>query len=657
MADGPAPAPLTAPASASCSVEILPDVTGLDRSFHYVFPPGLLCGATAGTIVRVLLHNRRVRGWVVAAGTPAPAGVDARPILEVVSLGPPERVVTLCRWAAWRWAGRLRPLLLAASPERVVRALPPPPTARLADSSPIHGSATTDSLDRMVEEGLAAGDAILRLPPLSPRLPVVLAALSALGRREGRGGSLLVLVESREDVVRLSRALTRRDLAIATLPEEWAAVAAGAEPRSPGGAEPCRPLDVAIGTRNAAFSPGDHCAFIVLDAHSESYRSERSPNFDAREVVAERARQSGKPVLFVTPAPSVELSAGRRLLRLEPSRERRAWGNVGVLDQRNEDPREHGYPSRLAHLIEKALELEGQGSGGRPVVVVLNRTGRARLLACSSCRSLQRCERCGGALSQAERPAKGEVGELRCARCGASRIAVCPSCGSARLRIAKAGVSRARELLEALIGEAVGEVTGATADGAEANERVLIGTEAVLHRARGAALVVFLDFDQELFAPRFRAAEQALVLVVRALRLVGETRTNTPASGGFDRRGIPQVVLRTSDPEHEVVRAAQRGDPGMVMEEEAVRRRLLRLPPESAMAIVTAGGEDAAQRVARLPDSLSIAALAQPSGVQRWVVVAADSTTLADGLAAAVENEPGGWAAVGLKIEVDPVSL
>ncbi|MEZ5168309.1 MAG: hypothetical protein R2695_18215 [Acidimicrobiales bacterium] len=38
---------------------------------------------------------------------------------------------------------------------------------------------------------------------------------------------------------------------------------------------------------------------------------------------------------------------------------------------------------------------------------------------------------------------------------------------------------------------------------------MLIGTEAVLHRIDRADVVAFLEFDQELLAPRQRAAEQA----------------------------------------------------------------------------------------------------------------------------------------------------
>ena len=49
---------------------------------------------------------------------------------------------------------------------------------------------------------------------------------------------------------------------------------------------------------------------------------------------------------------------------------------------------------------------------------------------------------------------------------------------------------------------------------------MVVGTEAVLHRVASADAVAFLDFDQELTAPRYRAAEQALALLALAGRVV-----------------------------------------------------------------------------------------------------------------------------------------
>ena len=80
-----------------------------------------------------------------------------------------------------------------------------------------------------------------------------------------------------------------------------------------------------------------------------------------------------------------------------------------------------------------------------------------------------------------------------------------------------------------------------------------VGTEAVLHQVPDAAVVAFLDLDQELLAPRYRAAEQALALVARA--------RPAPRRAG---PGAAGSLLQTRLPQHEVVTAALHADPGRV---------------------------------------------------------------------------------------------
>ena len=236
----------------------------------------------------------------------------------------------------------------------------------------------------------------------------------------------------------------------------------------------------------------------------------------------------------------------------------------------------------------------------------------------------------------AERPPPGELGRLACPRCGAEQPAICPACGSARLRILRPGVARAREDLEALLGVQVGEVSGPKAP--VPATPVVVGTEAVLHRVRSASLVVLLDFDQELLAPRLGGAESALVFLARAVRL-------TAASGS-------RVVVRTSLPEHEVVRSARHGDPGILAGEELRRRAVLRLPPYAALARLTGDADGLAEAASRLPEAL-----------ERWpvegglVVRAPGASELADGLAALVADHAGGWADVPVRVEVEPAAL
>jgi primosomal protein N' (replication factor Y) len=211
---------------------------------------------------------------------------------------------------------------------------------------------------------------------------------------------------------------------------------------------------------------------------------------------------------------------------------------------------------------------------------------------------------------------------------------VCLTCGSSAFKNLRIGVDRAREELEALLREPVAEV-GVDGDD-DPRVRVLVGTEAVLHRVPTAAVVVFLDFDQELLAPRYRAAEEALALLVLGTRLVG---------GRAEGRG--RLVVQTRLPDHEVIQAAQHADPARVSVAEAVRRRELRFPPVTAMAVVS--GPAAPELVAALGHPLGVEVMGPTDG--RWLLRADVHATLLDALAAT--PRPSGR----VRVEVDPLRV
>ncbi len=153
---------------------------------------------------------------------------------------------------------------------------------------------------------------------------------------------------------------------------------------------------------------------------------------------------------------------------------------------------------------------------------------------------------------------------------------VCLHCHGSTFRALRPGVAHLRDDLAALLPRTeVGAVDAAT-DGVP-DAPVLVGTEAVLHRVAGpVGLVAYLELDQELLVPRARAAEQALWLLVRGARLLGD--------GG-------RLLLQTRLPEHEVVRAVRRGAPMLVAEAERARRRTLGFPPFGGLAEVSGAPE------------------------------------------------------------------
>lgn len=571
-------------------MRVLPDVVGIDRAFDYVVPTSWEADGRAervvvGSMVRIPLAGRRVDGWVTAIEVEPESGVRLVELVKLRGMGPSPELLDLAGWAAWRWAGRRVAFLRAASPERMVAA-----AAKRRPRDPVPAG-PRDVFDDAFDHGVAT----VRVAPDDDGLGVALAAC--------RRGDALILTADTSRARHLAVALRRAGVSVALAPDEWAAAAGGA---------------TVVGTRSAAWMPmPDLAAVVVIDEHDERFKEERTPAWHAREVALERARRAGVPAVMTSAVPSLEALRAGPLLRRDRSIERDDWPIVDVLDRRNEDPTKSG---------PFAADLRRHIDGDRRVVCVLNRTGRARLLACAACGELVRSDDGGQIMRLVDDELVSADGSER-------RPVICTVCGSTALKTLRMGVERAREELEAFLGEPVDEITAASEQ--RPQRRVAIGTEAVLHRVDRADVVVFLDFDQELLAVRQRAAEQAMAMISQAARLVGGR-----GSGG-------RVVVQTRQPEHEVILAAGRGDPALVAVAERDRRRPLRLPPYGAQ--VSISGEGAAALI----DSFGTVKGVQVRGPLdgRWLLRAESHNPILDRLAE-IERP-----AARVRIDVDPLRV
>jgi primosomal protein N' (replication factor Y) (superfamily II helicase) len=567
---------------------VLPDIRSSDKTFDYLVPDELRDQVRVGTMVRVELHGRRVGGWVVDLDTTPPAGVRLKPIAKVSGEGPPPEVVDLARWAAWRWAGRLAPLLGTASPPTAVLGLPAP-TRR--EGSPVVTNAL--ALDAFVR-----GRCVVRWPPAVDVFDLVLAAAAL--------GNALVVTPSLAQARHLALRLRRAGVPVALHPREWAVGAAGA---------------TVVGTRTAVFAPvGRLAAVVVIDEHDESLKEEQTIAWHARDIALERAGRAGVPCVLASPVPSLDALAAVPLLTLSRNDERAGWPLLEVVDRSGDEPRERSLvtPALVRHLRSDAR-----------VVCVLNTKGRARLLACTSCGELARCEACAAAVVETD----AQV--LVCPRCGVTRPVVCARCSATRLKRVRPGTARLREELEAAAGEAVIEVVAGADEMPEG--RLFVGTEAVLHQLTDADVVAFLDLDAELLAPRYRANEEALALLARAARLVG------------GRAGGGRLLVQTHLRRHEVLDAVLLADPGRLVAAERARRAELRFPPAAALAAVSGPAAPAYVELLQAAASPGIELLGPSAGT--WLVRAGDHATLCNALAAT--PRPKGR----LRIEVDPLRL
>jgi primosomal protein N' (replication factor Y) len=556
---------------------VLPDLTAVDRAFDYTIDADV----PVGTIVRVPLHGRRVRGWIIDIDV-EPETAKLLDVLGVVSAGPSPAVVELSEWVAHRWCGpRVAVLRSASAPNNVVWSVS----------------------DRKRALTHQSGATVVRWPPLLDRRETVAAMCATEGSSivcvadAGRSRALASYLQQQGCNV----AVLHSFLTDAERTQAWRRAAAGE----------C----IVVGGRIAALAPvPDLAAAVVVDDADEALQEERAPTWHARDVLRERAQRAGAPFAICSPAPTIEaiVASGSSVDAPPPDVERTGWPRVEVVDRREEPPGAGLLTESLADALRTANGF---------VVCILNRKGRFRLLVCAACNHLLRWD------PQEDRPS------------------VCPECGAAKLRVIRSGVKRIGEELTALLpGKTVVDVDAETSDVPAAD--IVIGTEAALHRGairrRRPVIVAYLDLDQELLAPRYRAASQAHWLVTRGAQLLA-TRP----------RNETRLLVQTRMPDHAVVRALVDAAPERVVESEAEYRQTLGYPPFGALAELS-GDDDALLATVDALKGLDV----QATGVQVFgptdghaLVTAPDWDNLADALDFAL---PAGRAIGRVRAAVDP---
>ena len=439
-------------------------------------------------------------------------------------------VVDLTAWVARTWSGPWRAVLSSAAAPRVRQR---PVHSRIGASQPD----ATDLVATATYDLIGHGGGLLTVPPTQSALQVV----SALAGR----APVLVVCPTQRMAAMGAAALRRKGFSTAVVPDEWEHALGG--------------VDVVIGARSAVFAPcPSMSAIVVIDEHDESLHDERSPTWDATSVARERARQAGVPVVATSSIPSAEslVAFGKMVGAVEVAE---GWPRISIAHL-DDIPVGH---SLLSSELMQSISLKGSTT-----VCVLNTKGKARLIVCKSCKTMQRCHACESLLTQ------DAHGELLCEWCGEQRGGVCIECGRSAFTVPRGGVSMLRSQLQASSANPIIEITAESEDD-WTKGNVFIGTEAVLHRVTYADCIVFADIDRDLGAPRLSAPREVLALVARACRTVG-------SSG--------HVVIQTRQPEHPLLKALGSSSVSESLrhwsDADLAQRSALQLPPFGYIARV-----------------------------------------------------------------------
>lgn len=557
-------------------MRVITEVAAVEKAFDYAVTETTdMVGI--GDRVRINFHNRSVRAWVVDEGEFTP---ELKPLTKWQGYGPPSSMLPLLAWASRRWSAPLARFLLAASPAKQYKALP----------VTIPETALSPEIE---EHALKVAPGLQLLGPCTDPLALILGAAWQTQQEEG---SLLVLVPTEAWAIRLRGRLEQRGLHVACGEGEWDRMRAG--------------WPVIVGARGAAFAPTPKIrGAVVVDCDDEAFRSESSPTWDALSVVKKRCELDGAPLwtTSLVPLAATLLDVGPDTPASVPA----TWPEVVVADRRNGDPHEGVLSAVALEAAHKALE------GDEPVAVciVLQRLGTGRLLACRNCGELARCLVCGGAELEIE-------GKLSCGERHEGRENFCRVCGATNLRAVRSGVTTLARDVAGQLRQEVSEVTAAT-EVTAGFKRVVVGTEAIWQRVRRSSLVIFVDFDQYLLAPRENSRIAALTAIAKAGRLVGSR---------LDGRG--SVLVQTRRGEDMVISAAIHGDLSEVMDDDKETAELLGLPPFGYRCEVS--GENAQRYI----DSVGRDGVRIRKTNTGYEISASDVETLSSALS--VAKHPGG---------------
>ena len=351
-------------------------------------------------------------------------------------------------------------------------------------------------------------------------------------------------------------------------------------------------ISIMIGPRSALFTPFPRLGLILIDEeHEDSYKSEKTPCYHARETAIQRGKMEGAYVVMGSASPSVESyykaeTGAYRLVRLEQRYGGSMLPDVSIVDLREElkTGNRSVFSGLLTRKIQERLKKKEQ------VILFLNRRGYSGFVTCRSCGHVMKCPHCDVSLTSHRN------GRLICHYCGYETMDVqkCPVCGSPYIGGFRAGTQQIESLvLKNFPGAKVLRMDADTTRRKDDHEKILsafgrgeadilIGTQMIVkgHDFPRVTLVGVLAADLSLCSGDYRAGEKTFQLLLQA---VGR-------AGRGERPG--EAVIQTYHPDHYCIQAAAAQDYDWFYQEEMDYRSLMDYPPRAAMAAVRGAGKE-----------------------------------------------------------------
>lgn len=345
-------------------------------------------------------------------------------------------------------------------------------------------------------------------------------------------------------------------------------------------------IQIMIGPRSALFTPFSNLGLIIIDEeHENTYKSENTPRYHAREVAIQRAAMENAHVVMGSATPSVDayfrgLQGEYKIVEMDNRFENRQMPAVTITDLREE--LKLGNRSILSRLLTE--KIQERLVRREQVMLFLNRRGYAGFVSCRSCGYVAKCPHCDVSLSSHNN------GKMVCHYCGYEipALSKCPECESPYIGGFRAGTQQIEDIVKKTFPNAkvlrMDMDTTKEKDGharilsSFSNEEadILIGTQMIVkgHDFPKVTLVGVIAADLSLNGGDYRASERTFQLLAQAVGRAG--RGQVPG----------EAVIQTYQPQHYSIMAAKDQDYRRFYEEEISYRMLMGYPPVSSMVAI-----------------------------------------------------------------------
>ena len=351
-------------------------------------------------------------------------------------------------------------------------------------------------------------------------------------------------------------------------------------------------VSIVIGARSAVFAPLTNIGIIIIDEeHSDSYKQDNNPRYNAKDIAIERAKNYNCPVLMGSATPSLDTYARAvkkvyKLLNLPNRVNGKDLPHIDIVDMNEEMKYSKGHFSKsLLDEIKKTVKNKEQ------VILLLNRRGYSSFVSCKNCSYTMKCPNCDISLTYHK-----SSNMLRCHYCGygTNLLHTCPSCGERSISTLGVGTEKIEEELNSLIEDAKilrMDVDTTSKKGmhkkmitAFKNHEydILLGTQIV---AKGldfplVTLVGVINADTSLNIPDFRSSENTFDLLCQT----------SGRSGRSKNQG--KVIIQTFNKDHYAIKYSKEHDYIGFFKKEMDIRRKLKYPPYYFLCYLKISGKD-----------------------------------------------------------------